>query len=91
MRHPTPILAPLALLLAACSPGIVRMDGDSFLLHHKSATPVFGSADDAKSTVYRDASAFCEQQGKRVETVDLRVQTPLLLRSGSASLQFRCV
>lgn len=91
MRHTTPTCAALALLLAACSPGIVRMDGDTYLLHHKSTTPAFGSADDAKSTVYRDASAFCDRQGKRIETVELQVQTPLFLRSGSASLQFRCV
>ncbi len=80
------------MALAGCmSTGIVTIDHDVYLVHKKSAQPLFGSADGVVVDLYREAGDHCRSQGLAVETVSLNQERTVLLSPGSATLKFRCV
>jgi hypothetical protein len=88
-----PIVIVLAtLLLAGCgTPGIVHMDGDTYLIQKRSAQVGFGPPEGAKAEVYAAANKFCEDRGMDLETVSFNMVNSGFARPGSVSLQFRCV
>jgi hypothetical protein len=79
------------LSLTACSTGIVPMDAGTYMLARRSAQVGSGPPVRAQAKVYRDASAFCAQQGRLVETIKLDVDDGHPAHPGSVNLQFRCV
>lgn len=89
MKSMTSLLA--ALALSACAnTGVVRMDGDTYLVSDKSAQVGFGPADGSRAQVYKQANEHCAALGQQVETIKLEMTDSGFARSASASLQFRC-
>jgi len=87
-----PILAVSVLVLSACgTPGIVRMDGDTYFIEKRSAQVGFGPPEGAKAEVYEIASKFCAERGMALETVKFSMVNSGFARPGSVALQFRCV
>jgi len=85
-------LSILVLVLAGCaSTGVVPMDKDTYLVSEKWPQVGFGPPVGLKAEVYQQANEFCATKGKKVETVSFESVNSGLARSGSASLQFRCV
>jgi len=85
-------ISSFALLIEACtSTGVVPMDRDTYMIAKRSAQAGFGPPVKAQAAVYREATAFCANQNKKLETVKLDAQDSGFARPGSVSLQFRCV
>ncbi|MGH7604116.1 MAG: hypothetical protein ACRENK_08990 [Gemmatimonadaceae bacterium] len=86
------LLAAISALAACSSTGIVPADRDTYIVSKQSAAGVFGTPDGVKADIYQEANDFCSKSGKAVETVNLEVKGAIpFVRTGSASLQFRCV
>ena len=82
----------IVLALAGCaSTGVVPMDKGTYLVSKKSPQVGFGPPVAVKAEVYAEANAFCEKDGKAVETLHLEVTNAGLARSGAVELQFRCI
>jgi hypothetical protein len=77
-------------LIGCSSTGVVPMDGDSYLLSKRSAQVGFGPPEGTKADVYREANAFCAEEGKKVHTVNLEMTNGAFARPGSVALQFEC-
>jgi len=81
-----------ASVLAACSStGVVPMDKGTYLVSKRSAQVGFGPPVGAQADVYQEANAFCDREGKQVETVSLELTDSGFARPAAAALQFRCV
>ena len=81
----------IALMLTACSStGVVPMDGNSYMIAKRSARAGFGPPTATKADVYREANAFCTEQGKSVETIKLDMTNSGFARPGNVSLEFTC-
>jgi len=81
-----------AILGCGCSTGVVRMDGDTYLLTKKSAACGFASAEGTKSDLYVEANNFCRAQQKEVRTIKVVARDGVpAVRCASAELQFECV
>lgn len=78
----------LASLLAACSStGVVPTGGDTYM-SAKSG----GTVTDMTADLYREASAFCASQDKKIEKINLTEQSRIpFVRQSSSKLEFRCV
>ena len=88
MRFSIPILA---LLLAACSStGVIQTGDDTYMIGKRSAQAGFGPPVKTKGAVYEEANAFCAQQQKTLETVNLDVTNSGFGKPGAVNLQFRC-
>lgn len=83
----------LAALLTSCaSSGIVPIDQGSYMISKQSAAGVFGTPNGVMADIYREATAFCEQRGQGLETVNAEAKSAIpFARQGSAVLRFRCV
>ena len=82
----------LPFLLVACtSSGIVHMDRDTYMVSERGPTVGFSPPIRQTASVYRQATDFCAQKGKQVETIKLDQQDSGLGRPANATLQFRCV
>jgi hypothetical protein len=80
------------LLVASCgSTGVIKMDADKYMVSVKSAKVGFVSAAEEKANAYQEANEFCAQQNKSVETSNLEMRDSGLMRSASATLEFKCV
>lgn len=87
-------LIPLSviLLVSACSStGVVPMNQNTFLIAKKQAQVGFGPPIGIKGEAYTEANAFCDTQGKTIETVNYEETNAGALRSAAVSLEFRCV
>lgn len=73
------------------STGIVPIDKDVYMVAKTSPGGGFVTADRTKAVIYQEANAFCEKQGKKIETVKITAVDGRPFRSASAELQFRCV
>lgn len=81
------------LILAGCaSSGVVPREDGVYTISKTSASGVFGNTEGVKNDNFVEANAFCEQQGKKVQTVNVQTQEAVPGRSlGFANLAFRCV
>lgn len=80
------------LLLAGCaSTGVINTDKDTFMVSKQSAAGIFGTPGGVTADVYAEANAYCRQQGRVVETVNLdSKEAKPFVRTGSATLYFKC-
>jgi hypothetical protein len=81
------------LLLAGCaSSGVVPADRGTYLISKQSAAGVFGTPEGVKLDIYKEANEFCSQEGKTVETIDVKTENAVpFVHEGSATLHFKCV
>jgi hypothetical protein len=86
------VLLFMSLLIGCASTGVVPTDRGAYMLSKQSAAGVFGSPEGVKADIYREANEFCARTGQAVETIsaDTKGAVPFV-RTGSASLHFRCV
>ncbi len=73
------------------STGIVPIDRDIYMVAKTSPGGGFVTADRTKAVIYQEANAFCEKQGKQIETIKITAVDGRPFRAASAELQFRCV
>jgi hypothetical protein len=87
------IFVVLALVLTGCvSSGPVFIGQGTYMITQKSAGCGFSSGEGTKASLYVEANAFCTEQGKQLETVNVIVRDGVPgVRCASAELQFRCV
>jgi hypothetical protein len=85
------LLAVAASLAACVSSGVIPMDHGTFMISKRSAQAGLGPPLGTKADVYKEASAYCANQSKVIETVNLDMTDSGFARPGSVSLQFRCV
>ena len=89
------IFALLTLSLAGCSTGIVSTDKDAYMVATTSMWPPLplwvSTASNQKANVYQEASDFCGDAKKNVETLDLRLWEARIYRAAKAELNFRCI
>ena len=83
----------ISVVLAGCaSTGVVPADRGTYMISKQSAAGVFGTPGGVKADVYAEANEYCARTGNAFETVNLEVKDAIpFVRTGSASLQFRCV
>ena len=92
MRFIATLLSAAALMTACASTGVVPVDRDTFMISKQSAAGVFGTPGGVQADVYSEANEFCAKTGKKVDTVKIEVLAAVpFVRTGSATLQFRCV
>lgn len=81
-----------ALLVAGCtSTGVVQVSPGFYMVSATGTSPAFTGTEDAIKKVYREASAFCAEQGRVVESGSLDTVEQAFGRPGRATLHFRCV
>lgn len=81
----------LAALVACSSTGVVQVNPGTYMVSATGTSPAFTGTEDAIKRAYRDAGAFCAQDGRVVETVSLDTVEQAIGRPGRATLHFRCV
>jgi hypothetical protein len=84
-------IAPLLILTACASSGVMTVDQDTYLIVKRTAQVGFGPPVVATAYVYREANDYCANKAKKVETVTLDQVDSAFGRPSSASLKFRCV
>jgi hypothetical protein len=88
MRLSIPVFA---LLLAACSStGVLQTGDDTYMIAKRSGQAGFGPPVKTQGAVYEEANAYCAQEQKTLETVNLDVTNSGFGRPGAVNLQFRC-
>ena len=86
------LIAGFSFMFCGCaSTGVVQVDKDTYMLGTRSPQCGFGPPIRLTGDVYREASAFCAKQNKKVQTIKLETTDSGWARSGSVSLHFRCV
>jgi len=90
------LFALLALALTGCSTGIVSMDKDAYMVARSQPVsflfPLMSTDSWVKANAYKDASNFCSDEKRNVETIDFKVRESRFFRQNSrAELNFRCV
>jgi hypothetical protein len=90
VKYITPILI-LCILSACGNTGVIKMEKDKYMVSVKSAKVGFVNAAEEKVEAYKEANAFCQKQGKEVETINLELRDSGLAQSASATLEFKCV
>lgn len=79
------------VLLGACSStGVIPMDSGTYMIGKRSAQMGFGPPEGTKADVYTEANKFCDEKGKKVETINLDVTDSAFAKPGNVSLTFRC-
>lgn len=89
----THFAAASALVLVGCaSTGVVPTQGDAFMVAKQSAAGIFGTPDAVMAEIFTEANEHCAKRGLVVETVKAETKGAIpFVRTGSASLEFRCV
>lgn len=90
------ILALLALALTGCSTGIVSMDKDTYMVARTQPVsfmfPLMSTDSWVKANAYKDASHFCSDVNRNVETLDFKVRESRFMQQNTrAELSFRCI
>ncbi|MCQ8104310.1 hypothetical protein NP590_09345 [Methylomonas sp. SURF-2] len=90
------IIVASALALTGCSTGIVSTDRDTYMVAHSQPFsllfPLLSTDSWEKAKVYEEATDFCGDRKRNVETVDLKVRESRFFRKyARAELNFRCV
>lgn len=81
-----------ALLAGCASSGVIPTDRGAFMISKQSAAGVFGTPEGVKGDIYTEANAYCAKSGQQVETINIDIKGAIpFVRTGSASLEFRCV
>lgn len=79
----------IVLLLAGCaSTGVVQTGDDTYMLAKRSSTD---SGGEIMADLYREASAHCGKDGKKVLQTSSKSRDTVPFRPGNAELHFRCV
>jgi hypothetical protein len=84
-------LSALLVLTGCASTGVITIDKGLYQIAKQAPQVSFGPPVGTKADIYREAGAFCERQGKVIETVKIEEVNQVFGRQGSASLTFRCV
>ncbi len=86
------LIAGFSFMFCGCaSTGVVQVDKDTYMLGTRSPQCGFGPPIRVTGNVYREASAFCAKQNKKVETIKMETTNAGFARPGSVVLRFRCV
>jgi hypothetical protein len=83
----------LAMTLAACATpntGVVPIGEGKYMLSKMGGMGVWLGGE-VKAGLYREASAFCVKQGKRLEPLGSSSQDATYGRYATAEIQFACV
>jgi hypothetical protein len=81
-----------ALVLTACSTGVVPTGQDTYMIAKKSAAGVFTSGATVKATLYTEANDYCARDGRVVETITATSANAIpFARMPQAELNFKCV
>lgn len=84
------LVLPCLPLLGCASTGVIPVGDGVFMIAKKSATTT-GTGGQVKADLYKEANAYCKQQGKELETIDVTgVDGRPFVRTASAELRFRC-
>ena len=83
----------VAMALSACaSTGIIPTGGGVYMVAKESPGCGLATADATLATLYKQANAFCENEGKKLETVSVESKDGIpFVRCAEANLHFRCV
>lgn len=82
----TPLLA--FLLVACSSTGVVPTGGDTYM----AAKSGGGFVSDMTADIFREAAAFCADQKKKLEKINLTEQNNIpFVRRANSKLEFRCI
>lgn len=80
------------LLIGCTSSGVIRTGENSYIISKKSAGGGFVTGNSAKPELYKEASEYCKESGKFVETIKVDATNGIpFVRIASAELEFRCV
>lgn len=87
------VLCVALLGIAGCaSTGIVPTGDGTYMVAKKSAAGVATSGATIKAELYGEANAFCEKDGKVVETISATSANAIpFARMPQAEINFRCV
>ena len=85
-------VAAFTLLFAACSSsGVIQVNPGAYMVSATGTSPAFTGTEDAIRKAYREATEFCGQTGRQVDTISLDKVEQAIARPGRATLHFRCV
>lgn len=81
-----------AIAVTACSTpgsGIVEISNNAYM-HSKFGSLFTYSGSEVKADLYREASAFCVEKGRKIIPINSTAQDSGLATYASAEIQFRC-
>jgi hypothetical protein len=85
------VIAIISISGCASRSGVVSMGNETYYVSVRSPQISFGPPITQKAEVFKQANQYCEEQGKKLETVDLKEVNQIFGRHASAQLTFRCV
>ena len=82
-----------AALISGCAinSGVVPLDKGTYYVSVQSPQVSFGPPVSQKADAYKQANAFCSNEQKMLETIDLKEVNQVFGRHGSVQVTFRCV
>ncbi|WP_051986822.1 hypothetical protein [Pseudidiomarina atlantica] len=86
------IVLTISLIASACaSTGVVSLGENLYYIGKKDGSPGLGVSVENKAEVYKEANAFCESKGLKLEIVEETVIPAAPARLGSTEIEFRCI
>jgi hypothetical protein len=86
-----PIIATL-FLISCTSSGVIQTGDNTYIISKRSTGGGFVTGSGAKSDLYKEASKYCENSGKFVETIKVNTADGIpFVRIAGAELEFKCV